>query len=62
MSDVDKNSGDAVKVVNCKSLKFVADELIAQTKMLESLPSFQPKKGARINLLNLKIVGRSRII
>ena len=62
VSDVDKNSGDAVKVVNCKSLKGVADELIAQKKELESLPSFQLKKGARINLLNLKIVGRSGII
>ena len=62
VSDVDKNSGDAVKVVNCKSLKCVADELIAQKKMLESLPSFQPKKGSRINVLNRRIAGRSGII
>ena len=62
VSDVDKNSVGAVKVVNCKSLKCVADELIAQKKMLESLPSFQPKKGARINLSNLRIAGRSGII
>ena len=62
VNDVDKNSGDAVKVVNCKSLKCVADELIAQKKMLESLPSFQPKKAKRLDLSNLRIAGRSGII
>ena len=62
VNDVDKNSGDAVKAVNCKSLKCVADELIAQKKMLESLPSFQPKKAKRLDLSHLRIAGRGGII
>ena len=62
VNDVDKNSSDAVKAVNCKSLKCVADELIAQKKMLESLPSFQPKKAKRLDLSNLRIAGRGGII
>ena len=45
VNDVDKISGDG-NVVNCKSLRNVAEELIAQKKMLETLPSsVQPKKG-----------------
>ena len=48
VNDVDKISGDG-NVVNCKSLKSVAEELIAQKEMLETLPSsVQPKKGGRI--------------
>ena len=48
VNDVDKISGDG-NVVNCKSLKSVAEELIAQKKLLETLPSsVQPKKWGRI--------------
>ena len=48
VNDVDKISGDG-NVVNCKSLKSVAEELIAQKKLLETLPSsVKPKKGGRI--------------
>ena len=40
LKDVDKSSGDVI----CKSLKCVAEELIAQKTILETLPSFQRKK------------------
>ena len=40
LKEVDKSSGDVI----CKSLKCVAEELIAQKKILETLPLFQPKK------------------
>ena len=39
LKDVDKSSGDVV----CNSLKCVAEELLAQKKILETLPSFQRK-------------------
>ena len=39
LKDVDKSSGDVV----CNSLKCVAEELMAQRKILETLPSFQRK-------------------
>ena len=46
VNDVDKISGDD-NIVRCKSLKSVAEQLIAQKKMLETLPSsVQPKKKA----------------
>ena len=43
LKDVDKSSGDVV----CNSLKCVAEELIAQKKILETLPLFQPKETRR---------------
>ena len=39
LKDVDKSSGEVV----CNSLKCVAEELLAQKKILETLPSFQRK-------------------
>ena len=39
LKDVDKSRGDVV----CNSLKSVAEELMAQKKILETLPSFQRK-------------------
>ena len=39
LKDVGKSSGDVV----CNSLKCVAEELLAQKKILETLPSFQRK-------------------
>ena len=52
LKDVDKSSGDVV----CNSLKCVAEELIAQKKILETLPSFQPKS----TLVDLTRVRRAR--
>ncbi|XP_073230951.1 BTB and MATH domain-containing protein 36-like [Porites lutea] len=51
LKDVDKSSGDVV----CNSLKCVAEELTAQKKILETLPSFQRK-----NTLNLTGLRRLR--
>ena len=51
LKDVDKSSGDVV----CHSLKCVAEELMAQKKILETLPSFQPK-----NTLDLSGLRRLR--
>ena len=39
LKDVDKSSRDVI----CNSLKCVAEELVAQKKILETLPSFQRK-------------------
>ena len=51
LKDVDKSSGDVV----CNSLKCVAEELLAQKKILETLPSFQ-----RENTLDLTGLRRLR--
>ena len=51
LKDVDKSSGDVV----CHSLKCVAEELMAQKKILETLPSFQRK-----NTLDLSGLRRLR--
>ena len=51
LKDVDKSSGDVV----CHSLKCVAEELMAQKKILETLPSFQRK-----NTLDLSCLRRPR--
>ena len=51
LKDVDKSSGDVV----CHSLNCVAEELMAQKKILETLPSFQRK-----NTLDLSGLRRLR--
>ena len=47
LKDVDKSSGDVV----CHSLKCVAEELMAQKKILETLPSFQRKNTVDLSCL-----------
>ena len=47
LKDVDKSSDDVV----CNSLKCVAEELMAQKKILETLPSFQRKNTVDLTSL-----------
>ena len=47
LKDVDKSSGDVV----CNSLKCVAEELMAQKEILETLPSFQRKNTVDLTSL-----------